>query len=120
MRNEIVYLVVGVTDLGKALAVHDLVKDAGRSEMRGEVVGIVLATVIPPDEGAAVGRYDEIGGFHCVDQSIVVMIGTGGGKEPQAEEGSGSASLAHGYFCWIDCRKLCCDDGTRKTFRKVV
>ena len=99
MRDEITHLIVGVTDLGKSLAVHDLVKDARRSEMRGEVVGIVLATFIPIDEGAAAGRYDEIGGFHCVDQSIVVMIGTGGGKEPQTKEGSGSASFAHGYFC---------------------
>lgn len=99
VRDEIVHLVVGVTNLGKALAVHDLVKDTRCSEMRGEVVGIVLAAVIPPDEGTAVGRYDEIGGYHCIDQSIVVMIGTGGGKEPQAEEGSGSASFAHGGGC---------------------
>ena len=118
MRDEIVHLVVGVTDLSKALAVHDLVKDTRCSEMRGEVVGIVLLAVVPPDEGAAVGRYDEIGGYHCGDQLVGAMIGTGGGKEPQAEEGGGSASFAHGcYCCWKNCRKLCCDDGTAQARR---
>ena len=103
VRNEIVHLVVGVTDLGKALAVHDLVEDTRRSEMRGKVVGIVLAAIIPLDEGATAGRYDEIGGLHCVDQSVGALTGTGGGKEGQAEEGSGSASFAHG-----GCACCCC------------
>jgi len=54
VRDQIKDFVIGVTDLRESFTVHNLVKDTRRSEMRREVVGIILAIAVPFDEGAIV------------------------------------------------------------------
>ena len=75
MRDEIEHLVVGVTDLGESFAVHDFVEYTRRSKTGREIVRIVLAIVVPLDQGAAVFVCwdDEVGANHCVDQSVVAV-----------------------------------------------